>query len=261
MRRLAVLAAFALLQALAPAQHDHAAPHRHARRFAFVDESQHGAEPGELVLESAATWARGSRAEPELDGIGFEHELEYGLGDAAVLEVLLAEWHTTDERGEWDTRHDASGVGLGLRLAHPGTDLVGLGLRTELAIGSRELAWANALVVDKTLGAWHLACNLEVDAAWPGDGGFRFRSRDREVAVTQALGASRELAPSLFAGAELLHELPPRWDPGERTNLFAGPCAAWHGGSFAITTAALFLADGDDDAPRFQLRVLFEFHF
>jgi hypothetical protein len=248
-----------LFPAAALAQHDHAEPHRHDRRFTFIDESQHGAEPGDFELENVVTWRRGTRDDSGLDRFEFKHELEYGISDTVIFAVDLAEWRTTEESGEWHTKFDMVGAELKFRLANPRTDCLGLGFKTEIGVGSRELEWENVLIVDKTIDEWQLVYNLKLEAEAEGDESFHYS--EAELAVDQALGASYELSPQWLVGGEFLYQIPPEWDWGDRQNFFVGPNASFRGDGFAITTTALFLADGTATEPEFQLRLLFEFEF
>ena len=79
--------------------------------------------------------------------------------------------------------------------------------------------------------------------------------------MQNALGASYEIDPVWFVGAEFLYEIPPEWDWGDRQNFFLGPNFSFRGDEWALTATALFLLDGEATAPEFQLRVLLEFDF
>ena len=67
--------------------------------------------------------------------------------------------------------------------------------------------------------------------------------------------------PAPVLGVEVVHEFPHEWSWGERQNFFVGPNVAYLGDGWAMTTTAMFLADGVADAPQFQLQLLFEFEF
>src|SRR6185503_6680709 len=62
------------------------------RRFTYLDESLHGAQPGEI---------------------------EFGLSKDVVAAIDLVEWHTTDANGDWTTKYDGTGGELRFRLADP----------------------------------------------------------------------------------------------------------------------------------------------
>lgn len=228
------------------------------RRFTFIDESLHGAQPGEFEMENLVTWSRGTRFDHGLDRFDFKHEIEFGLSKDIVAAIDLVEWHTSEETGDWVTKYDSTGGELRFRLADP-RETLGAAFKTEVGVGPEAIEWANELILDKWIGRWVVAYNFRIDAGWQGDRSWHFE--DSEVAVEQALGASYEINPRLCVGGELLYELPPKWSWGDRQNFFIGPNLAFRGEGWALTSTALFLADGEQDEPLFQLRVLFEFEF
>ena len=89
----------------------------------------------------------------------------------------------------------------------------------------------------------------------------------RDGEVVQAAGASFEINPNWFVGAEIVHEIPmPEWETGQHQNVFIGPNASYHasfvnGRNWAITVTPLFRATGGEGEPPFQLRAIFEFDF
>lgn len=229
------------------------------RRFTFVEETLHGAPPGHFEMENWGTWSHGSRAVDDLDRFDWKHELEYGISEGVHAALDLAEWHVSDERGDWHTRFDAVGGELKFRFTDPRTDTLGFAFKTELGVGSRELEWENVLIVDKIVGRWDVAYNLTVEAEAEGERSFRFE--EAELGGAQAVGVSYEATPSWFFGGEIVQQLPKEWSWGERQSFFVGPNVAVRGEEWALTTTAMFLADGVADAPRFQLRMLLEFDF
>lgn len=228
------------------------------RRFTFLDESLHGAKPGEFEFENWFTWSRGNRFDSGVDRFDFKHEIEFGLSKTVVAAIDLVEWHTSDATGDWVTKYDGTGGELRFRLADP-RDTIGAALKTELGVGPKEIEWENELILDKWIGRWAFAYNLKLEAEFEGESSWHFE--EGELAVEQALGASYEIDPVLFLGAEFVYEIPPEWSWGDRQNFFIGPNLAFRGNEWALTTTALFLADGEATAPEFQLRVLFEFEF
>lgn len=228
------------------------------RRFTYLDESLHGAHPGEFEVENWVTWSRGTRFDSGVDRVDFKHEIEFGLSENVVAAIDLVEWHTSEETGDWVTKYDGTGGELRFRLADP-REGIGAAFKTELGVGPREIEWENELILDKWIGRWVVAYNLKLEAEFEGDRSWHFE--EGELAVSQALGASYEIVPVLLAGAEFVYEIPPEWSWGDRQNFFIGPNLSIRGDECALTTTALFLADGEAVAPEFQLRVLFEFDF
>ena len=86
-------------------------------------------------------------------------------------------------------------------------------------------------------------------------GPYNLRS-DGEPGIHGHLGWFRR-GPAVFS----VYEIPPEWSWGERQNFFIGPNFAFRGDEWALTTTALWLADGEASAPLFELRLLFEFDF
>lgn len=251
-----VLAAGLLGAGIAPAQQREQYSRPVDRRFTFVEETLHGAPPGHFELENWVTWTRGTRANADLDRFDFKHELEFGLSAGVHAAIDLVEWHSSDERGEWHTSYDATGAELKFRLADPRTATLGAAFKTELGIGPRELEWENVLVLDKIVGRWDVAYNLALEFELESERSFQYE--EGELGGFQALGVSYELTPALYVGGEVLHQIPKEWSWGERQSFLAGPNAAIRGNEWALTTTAMFLADGIADAPEFQLRFLFE---
>jgi hypothetical protein len=229
------------------------------RRFTFVEESLHGATPGHFELEQWVSWNHGARIDPGLDRFEFKHEIEYGISDGLHFAVDLAEWDTSDSGGETHTRYRATAAELKFRLADPRADAIGVGFKTELGLGPGELEWENVLILDKIVDRWEVAYNLIATAGFEGDKTFSYH--EGELAVTQTAGLSYEMNPTLYWGCEIVHEIPPEWTWGERQSWFAGVTVAVRGDEWALTTTPMFLLDGIADAPRFQLRLLFEVDF
>ena len=229
------------------------------RRFTFVEESLHGAPPGHFEFEQWVTWAHGTRIDSGLDRIDFKHELEYGISDRLHFAIDIAEWHTTDESGDWHSKYDLTAAELKWRFADPRGEGLGVGFKTELGFGPHDIEWENVLILDKITGRWEFGYNLELQAGFEGE--KTFEVEESELAVVQSLGASYEFEPTLFCGGEFVYEIPPDWSWGDRQNFFIGPNVAVRGPDCALTTTAMFLADGEATAPEFQLRFLFEVDF
>ncbi|MCA8977782.1 MAG: hypothetical protein KDC98_23860 [Planctomycetes bacterium] len=229
------------------------------RRFSFVEETLHGASPGHLEFEQWVTWSHGTRADSDFDRFAFKHEIEYGISEGVHFAIDLAEWHTSDVGGDYVTRYDATGAELKFRFTDPRSDALGVAFKTELGLGPHELEWQNVLVLDKIVDRWEVAYNLVAEAGLESDRLFEFG--DGELGITQKLGVSYEVEPSLYVGAEMVYEIPPDWTWGERQNFFAGPDLAVRGNEWAMVMTAMALLDGEATAPEFQFRLVFEIDF
>jgi hypothetical protein len=242
-----------LAQSVAPAEEGS------ERRFTFLDETLHGAPAGHFEFEQWVTWSRGTRLDSGVDRIDWKHELEYAITDAVHVGVDIAEWHTTDLGGEWHSKYDMTAAELRVRFCDPRTDAVGIGYKTELGIGPDETEWENILMIDKVVGAWEFAYNLDLETEFESE--HTLDVQEGELAVLQSLGASYQCDEALYLGGEFRYEIPPEWSWGDRQNFFIGPNVSVHGDECALTTTALFLADGEATAPEFQLRFIFEIDF
>ncbi|MEO6594839.1 MAG: hypothetical protein ABIP94_08815 [Planctomycetota bacterium] len=254
------LGAALLSGSLALAQEDASLVRPLDRRFTYIEESLHGAKPGHFEIEQWATWKHETEADRGFDRLDFKTEIEYGISKNLHFAIDLVEWHWSDNAAEEATKYDLTAAELKWRLLDPRTDLVGLAYKTEIGLGPHMLEWENVVIVDKILERWELAYNLMVGAGWEGEKLFEFE--DREGEIRQTAGVSYEVDPTLFVGGELLYEIPlPDWRSGGRENLFLGPNVAWRGHEWALTATPLFLLNGGDDEPRFQLRFIFEIDF
>lgn len=230
------------------------------RRFTFVEESLHGALPGHFEVEQWGTWKSRTDNDRDFDRFDIKTEIEYGLSDTLHCAIDLLEWHITDSSMRQLTKYDMTAAELKWRLQDPRRDVVGLAYKTEVGLGPRALEWENTLIVDKIIGRWEIGYNFTLEAGWEGEKFLELEESEGEL--RQEAGVSYELEPTIFIGGEVVHEKPlPDWRTSARENLFVGPDLALRGREWALTTTALFLLNGGDDEPLFQLRIIFEIDF
>lgn len=224
----------------------------HDRRFAFTDESLHGAAPRHHEIEQWVTWSRPEIAGERIDVLKFNTEVEYGIAEGFVAAVDIAEWHTADGLTKWD----GIGIEVKYRFLDPRTESFGLAYRTEVGIGPHDLEWEHVLIADVLRDRWTIACNAAVELGFEGEKLFDYGESD--VGWHQNLAASYEVDPTFYCGVEMLHDMPMGYEWGDRTSLFAGPCASWRHANWALCGSALALVAGDDEEPEFQARIVFE---
>src|SRR5262249_16865271 len=132
-------------------------------------------------------------------------------------------------------------------------------------VGPDRTGLEGRLILQKNFDRVILAYNVRLEAEWAKEKGEDERGRDGEV--VQSMGASLELSPNWFIGAELVREIPPpEWHTGAAQNVFIGPNVSYHanfvnGRNWALTTTALARVTDAEDEPAFQLRAIFEFDF
>jgi hypothetical protein len=228
------------------------------RRFTFVEEATMTAKGG-FEYEQWITWKSHNHEDNGYNKFEFKHEFEYGITDNLQVAVDVAEWHFTTGDNKQGPRYDVTAAELKWRLMDRRTDPIGLAFKGEVAVGPEELALEGRLCIDKQLDRMIVAYNLKLEAVWEGED---YGYHDSSGEIMQSIGASYELSPQWYFGAEGVWEIPlPDWHTGEHQDLFAGPNLSYRGHNWAATTTALGQFTGGDDAPKFQLRFLFEFDF
>lgn len=228
------------------------------RRFGFVEEATMTVKGG-FEFEQWVTWGSHNKDDNGFNRVDFKHEFEYGISENLQLGIDVAEWHFTTGDDKQGPRYDVTAAELKYRFMDRVKDPIGLALKGEVAIGPEVLGLEGRLIIDKALDRMVLAYNLKIEAEWEGED---YGYHDSGGEISQSLGASYELSPQVYFGGEALWEMPfPDWHTGETQDLFLGPNLSYRGHSWAVTTTALGKVTGGDDAPSFQLRMLFEFDF
>jgi hypothetical protein len=223
------------------------------RRFAFTYETT-TTPKGAFEFENQITWKHiGVPGE-------FRHELEYGVTDRFQLALYAFDWqyNRRDEEGH-RARWEHSGLEMIYRMTEP-TSWLGSALYFEALMGEQSLELEGKLLLEKTLGNWHIAYNLILEAQWEGDRFAHYDERNGEFA--QSLGISYDVNKHLSIGAEILHEIPiPDWSETEESNVFVGPNASLRFGRFFFTATGLFQVSNVEGEPDAQVRVITGFDF
>jgi hypothetical protein len=230
------------------------------RRFAFTYETTTTPKGG-LEFENQITWQHiGTPGAGHTDLFEFRHELEYGVTDRFQVALYPFNWqyNRRDEEGH-QTRWAHSGLELIYRMTEP-TSFLGSALYAEVVAGEESLEVEGKLLLEKTLGNWHIDYNLILEAAWEGNRFGHYDSHHGELA--QSLGLSYDVSKHLSLGAEVLHEIPiPNWSETEGSNVFIGPNASLRVGRVFITATALFQVSNVEGEPDAQIRVITGFDF
>ena len=260
LRLLAVLIATVLVPSLARADD---------RQFTFLDMAK-VTTPGQFEFEQWVTWQHRTSDAHNFSKFIMKEELEIGVSDKLMFGVDVPEWHfqTAPEDEKQGPRFDTVGGEFRYRFLNPTTDFVGLALKGEFELGPRSRGLELRGIVQKNFDRFTLAYNLTVESEWAnGDEPDNEGERVVDGEVAQSLGASLEINPNWFVGAELLHEFPlPDWKTGHPQNVFVGPNISYHssfvnGRNWALTATAMFRATDSDEEPAFLLRTIFEFDF
>jgi hypothetical protein len=223
------------------------------RRFTLVYEAATLGK-GVVEVENWATWKTGPKDDRSFNRVEFRHEIETGITDRFQLAVYAADWHGewghSVDHGGW--KYDDTAVEGIYRLVDPGTHFLGVAVYGEAQLGDQRAALESKLILQKNIGKLELAYNLSLEAVWEGKG-----YHDQAGEVSQALGASYEIRPSLLVGAELLHEIDlPDWHTGGTQSVYVGPNASYRWGRWWITATPQVQVTRNRGEPDFQMRVI-----
>jgi hypothetical protein len=229
-----------------------------SRRFTYVYEVT-TSPPGDIEVENWVTWKTRKPDDHGFDQVEFRHELEWGITEKLQAAVYVADWnyHRGASAGERGFTLSGSALELIYNLTNPVSDPVGLALYQEFKGGYRLFESESKLLVQKNFGPFVVAYNATLEAEWEGEG-----LEEREGEFQQSLGASYEVTPRLFFGAELLHEVGfPDWSEAEESKFFAGPNVSVRSANWWATATALAQLTRDGGEPDLQVRTIFGFSF
>lgn len=228
------------------------------RKFAYSYEVT-TAPKGSIEFENTVTWKH-YRGEARVDQFDFRHEFEFGVTDRLQIGLYAADWSYTDSAAERGATYDNSGVEVIYNLTNPTTDFLGSALYGEVLVGDRSVLVEGKLLLQKNFGAWTIAYNAVLEAAWEGEHLSQLNEHHGELA--QTLGVSYQFTPHFLAGGEVLLEVDlPDWSKAERSIVFAGPNASIRFGRFFATAAGLFRVTSNDGEPNVQTRLIVGFVF
>ncbi|MBA2585770.1 MAG: hypothetical protein H0U99_04725 [Chthoniobacterales bacterium] len=225
-----------------------------ARRFTYNYEAMTAA-PGGFEFENWVTWKTSKPDDRSFNEVDFRHEIEFGLTDRLQAAIYLADWNYAEGKSVDDPgfMYTASALELVYNLTNPVADPLGLSFYQEIRAGRRVFESESKLIAQKNVGRFAFVYNATLEATWEGRG-----LDDRAGEIQQSLGASYEVNPRLFIGAECLHEIElPEWKRPERGFFFAGPNASVRSGRFWATATALAQLTNAGGEPDFQLRTIF----
>lgn len=234
------------------------ASHGGARRFAYIYETTTAA-PGTFELENWVTWRTDKDADHKFERLDFRHEIEFGITERLQAAIYLADWTYRAGRSVENpgTVYTGSALELVYNLTNPGTHAFGSALYGELKIGEELVSVESKILLQKNLGRLVLAYNASMEAEWEGQG-----LEERTGEFQQTVGASYEITPRFFLGAEFLHEIAfPEWRETEPSVVYAGPNLSVHAGNWSATTTALVQLSNRADEPNFQVRTIIGYGF
>lgn len=219
-----------------------------ARRFTYIYEATTG-RAGSVDIENSFTFATDTPNDHGFRGVGFRHELEFGITDRLQASVYVADWHYERAAG---TSYTGSALELIYNLTNPVADPVGLAVYQEYKAGRHLFEWESKVIAQKNIGRWVAAYNATLEAEWHEE-----ELREHSGELQQSLGLSYEINPHLAFGLEGLHEIAlPNWEKANRGVFFAGPNASLRVGQFWGTVTALAQLTDAGDEPNFQLRTI-----
>ncbi len=231
------------------------------RRFTFTYETT-TTPKGSVEFENWATWKHtGNPGTAHTELFEFRHEIEFGITDRLQLGLYLFDWqyNRRDEDGR-KARWQHSGAELIYSLTNPTTDFLGSAIYGEIVAGEDSLKLEGKLLLQKNFGAFRIAWNAIVEAAWEGGKFGSFEERGGEVA--QSLGVSCDISKSFSLGAEILHEIDiPNWENASDSIVFAGPNASARFGRSFVTASGLFQITNIEGEPDAQIRIIAGFDF
>lgn len=232
--------------------------HADERRFTFIYESP-TEMPGEVEYEQYVTWKTNKDTDSSYDRVDFRHELEFGITDRFQLAVYLSDWSYEDGRSVEDDGADWKDVALeGIyNFTDRSTDLLGVSLYGETAIGDEVFKLEGKLILDKQIGNWLFAYNITLEAEWEGD------DYAEDVGeFQQTLGVSTMLGENWYVGAELLHEVEYEdWTESSPDVVYAGPNFGYTAGGWFITVTPMIQLTDVGDEPSYQTRMIFGWTF
>src|SRR3954469_20916029 len=216
---------------------------------------------GNIEYEQWVTWQTHKEDEPGFSRFNFRHELEFGLADNFDLAVYLPNWYYEDSDEKTGAKFDTISVEGIFYAMNPVTDPIGLGIYTEIAVGSHEIELENKLLLQKDIGNWTIAYNLILETEIEGVFGGEEES-EVEGVLRHALGVSYAIAPGWQLGAEVFAEsVYEDWSHYEHTTAWAGPTIGYAAERWFITGTAAYQLTDTEDEPDWQLRVITGFSF
>lgn len=252
-RRDQVMTAAAGLVAIAAAGGVNADP----RPFTFVYEPQIMPQ-GEWEYEQWVTWKTDKDADDDFNEIDFRHEFEVGVNEKLQLGFYVSDWryrtgNTVDDEFEWQN----IAVEAIYNLTDPVADPIGLGLYGEVKFGDEVFELEGKLLAQKIVDRFNFGYNAIIEAEWED---HNYSEDKGEFA--QTAGVSYELDPTLFIGAELLHEIEfPDWSEQEDDVVYLGPNVSYRKQDWWVTVTPMFQLTDIESEPNFQVRMIFGIFF
>jgi len=191
----------------------------------------------------------------------FRTEVEYSFTDRFQLAFYLSDWRYTDaetgkDKAEWRT----AGIEGVYSLTDPNKDWIGSAIYGEALLGPEKFALEGKLLLQKNFGPLALVYNFILEAEWEGES---LRNLDERVGVIEnVLGASYQVSPAFFIGAEAVHEVEfEDWSTAGDHVFHAGPNVSYRNKAFFATATALFQLGDVAGEPDTQVRLILGIDF
>jgi hypothetical protein len=227
-----------------------------ARHFTFVYEAT-VEEPGEVEVESWATWQTRKTADHGFQEIDFRHEIEFGVTNKLQAGLYLADWSYVNSKESAGFGFSDAALELIYNIYNPETDPIGLAMYEEIQGGDRLFGSESKVIAQKNLGPVVFAYNATLEAVWQGK-----ELAEREAEFQQSIGGSYELSRHFSVGAECVHEVAfPDWSRSEHPVVSSGPNFSIRSGRWWATVTGLIQITQADDEPKFQMRAIAGYAF
>lgn len=229
-----------------------------ARRFTYVYEAT-TASPGSVESENWVTWGTSPREERDFNFLDFRHEIEIGVTDHFQVGLYLADWGYREDpaANEHGFRYQSSAIELIYNFSNPTTDLLGFALYEEVRGGPEEFELESKVILQKNLGRFVFGYNATLEATWEGK-----HLEERGGELSQSLGVSYEISPTILVGAELLHEIDlPDWSDASDSIVYGGPNLSYRRGNWWVTVTPLVQLTDIASEVDVQTRLIFGFSF
>ena len=232
------------------------------RSFVYTQESRVLA-PGESELEPWTTFRAGrSRYYSAIDG---RLELEHGLAPGLQLALywnfstrtqdVVQDSLTRELARVTDSEFASASAELKYQLSDPTADALGSALYLETTLGPRESELEGKLIVDRVIGKWLLAANLNAELELEPTRDVDGSELETGFVLEPTLAAAYMLPRGVSVGIELRAPLGLAGEAESRT-LFGGPVARFSDRSFWATLGVqpqLVAFSGHSDHSRLDL--------
>jgi hypothetical protein len=230
------------------------------RPFSFVSNAYPEGK-GSVEYEQYVTYKAHKEDDTGYDRFDFKHELELGLADNFDLGIYLAKWRYENSADRVGTHFDGVAVEGKFYITNPATDLVGIGLFSEIGVSDNAFTFEQKLVLQKDIGDWTIGYNLELETEVAGMF-HQDQTAEAEGEIENLLGVSYAIAPQWRLGGELMVVSKyDNWSEYKGTTVYAGPAISYQGGKIGkvdwfVTATPMVQVTNRASEADFQVRVV-----